>query len=296
MRLMSHGHHHHDSAGNLGFAFIINLIFAVIELVGGLYVNSLAILSDALHDLGDSLSLGLAYFLEKKSQKARDTTYSYGYRRFSTLGAIINSLILIAGSLFIVSHAIPRIFSPQPSDGQGMIILAILGVIFNGMAYYRTRDGHGHNEKMVSLHLLEDVLGWVAVLIGGVLIYYTGWYVIDAVLSVGISVYVMINAVRGLRSTSRILLQGIPDNIDLTLVETKLSNIKGIIEVHDLHVWSLDGEKAILTAHLVCDKSVDFLKASNIKKEARRRLEACHIHHCTLELEKREENCQDQCD
>ena len=291
-----HHHHHHGSEGSLGFAFIINFIFAIIEIVGGLYVNSLAILSDALHDLGDSFALGLAYFLEKKSKRSRDSRYSYGYRRFSTLGAIFNGFILSVGSLLIFIYAIPRVISPQPSDGEGMVLLALLGILFNGLAYFRTRQGHGHNVEMVSLHLLEDVLGWVAVLIGGILIYFTGWYIIDAILSMAISVFVFRNAVKSLRSTSRIMLQGIPEEVDVDEVTHSLTRIKGVQGLHDLHIWSLDGEKTILTAHLVCDSNMDFLQASEIKAKARSLLKDYHIDHSTIELEGPSEECFDNCD
>jgi len=164
-----HEHDHsHGSGKNLAWAFLLNISFCVIELIGGLLTNSIAILSDALHDFGDSISLGLAWYFQKISKRKPDSRYTYGYKRFSTLSALVNCLVLLTGSGFILYESIKRILNPIESNAQGMFVLAVVGVLVNGAAVVRLKKGDSLNEKVVSLHLLEDVLGWVAVLIGSI--------------------------------------------------------------------------------------------------------------------------------
>ena len=227
--------------------------------------NSVAILSDALHDLGDTLSLALAWYFQKISRKGRDSIFSYGYKRFSLLGAIINSIILLVGSIFILIEAIPRLVHPEPSDVKGMIILAVLGVLFNGAAILRLRKGSSLNEKVVRLHLMEDVLGWVAVLIGAVIMYFFHLPVIDPILSLLISAYILFNVVKNLKQTFQIILQGIPVNADINAIKSYLSGLPQIDDYHDFHIWSMDGEYNILTVHLVLneDLSMDQLNSLN---------------------------------
>lgn len=270
-------------------AFFLNLLFTVIEIIGGLFTNSLAILSDALHDLGDSLSLGLAWYFQHLSRKGRDTKFSYGYKRFSLLGAIINSIVLIVGSVFILKEAIPRLIDPQSSNAQGMVLLAIFGVIINGAAVLRLKKGSSHNEKVVSLHLLEDVLGWVAVLIGSVIMMFTDWYIIDPILSVGIAAFILFNVYNGLKSSLKIILQAIPENIEMEQISKVIEQINGVVSIHDLHVWSLDGEKNVLTVHVVLEK--DFSQQHIIKNEISAAMEQFDINHCTIETELEGEDC-----
>lgn len=288
---MAHDHSHQHASGNIKQAFWINLVFSIIEIIGGIFTNSISILSDALHDLGDSFSLGLAWYFEKISTKKRDETYTYGYRRFSLLGALINSVILLSGSLVIIIFSIPRILDPQPTQAAGMIWLAVLGIGFNGLAYYRLHRGHSHNERVVSLHLLEDILGWVAVLIGGVIILLTGWYIIDPILSLCIAAFILYNVFKSLQSTSRIILQGIPANISIGQISDKLSGLHGVLSFHDLHVWSMDGVNSILTVHLVVDPSTDIPSRTIIKNKLQRTMSTLGIRHCTIEFECPQEDC-----
>ncbi|MEZ5008124.1 MAG: cation diffusion facilitator family transporter [Chitinophagales bacterium] len=289
---MSHHHHHHhdhSSTGNLKVAFFLNLFFTVIEIIGGIFTNSLAILSDALHDLGDSLSLGLAWYFQNLSQKGRDSKFSYGYKRFSLLGAIINSIVLIVGSIFIIKSAIPRLLDPQVSNTKGMIILAIFGVIINGAAVLRLKKGSSHNEKVVSLHLLEDVLGWVAVLIGSIVMYFTNWYIIDPILSFGIAAFILFNVYKGLKSSLKIILQAIPENVEMDKIEAEILAVEGVSSIHDLHVWSMDGEKNVLTVHIVLTNG--FTKQHKIKSAISKAMLAFQINHCTIETEVEGEEC-----
>lgn len=284
---MGHHHHHHadSSSSNLGIAFLLNVCFTIIELIGGLYTNSLAILSDAIHDLGDSLSLGLAYYFQKISNKPSDQKYTYGYKRFSVIGAVVNSIVLVIGSIFIIINAVPRLMHPETTDSNGMIGLAILGIVFNGLAYHKTHQGHSHNERVVSLHLLEDVLGWCAVLIGAIIIKFTGWYIIDPILSIGITLYILINVIKSIRHTMKIILQATPDNIDIESLSLKMKQISGVSDVHDVHVWTIDGLKNILTAHVVVTEDLSIQDCSILKKSIHAEMHDANIEHCTLEIE-----------
>ncbi|MGB4974359.1 MAG: cation diffusion facilitator family transporter [Cyclobacteriaceae bacterium] len=286
-------HHHHDHAeGNIKVAFFLNLGFTIIEIVGGILTNSLAILSDALHDLGDSLSLGLSWYFQKISKKGRTPAFSFGYKRFSLLGAIINSIVLVVGSIIILTKAIPQIFAPEEVHVQGMFYLAILGIIVNGAAVFRLRKGSSMNERVVSLHLLEDVLGWVAVLIGSVIMMYVDAPFIDPLLSVFIALYVLFNVYKNLKKSMRIILQGIPEEVSIEHIREKLKNIQSIINVHDCHVWSMDGNYNVLTVHLVLDKDYQLSEQVAIKQQVKEILKGESVNHITIELENQDEHCE----
>ncbi len=286
-----HDHSHNHSEGNVKLAFFLNLGFTIIELVGGLYTNSLAILSDALHDLGDSLSLGLSWYFQNLSKKGRTKNFSYGYKRFSLLGAIINSIVLVVGSIFILTKAIPELFNPGETNVQGMLYLAILGIMVNGAAVFKLRKGESLNEKVVSLHLLEDVLGWVAVLIGSIIMMYFDAPFIDPLLSVLISFFVLYNVYKNLRKSLLVILQGIPENVSLVDIKEKLKDISEITDIHDNHVWSMDGEYNILTIHLQLDKDYKLSEQAEIKEKVKSQLKGESINHITIELEGQDENC-----
>ncbi|WP_424963909.1 cation diffusion facilitator family transporter [Ekhidna sp.] len=288
----NHDHSHDHSEGNVKVAFFLNLSFTIIEVIGGLYTNSLAILSDALHDLGDSLSLGLSWYFQKLSKKGRTKKFSYGYKRFSLLGAIINSIVLVAGSIFILTKAIPELFNPGETNVQGMLYLAILGIAVNGAAVLKLRKGESLNEKVVSLHLLEDVLGWVAVLIGSIIMMYTDAPFIDPLLSVLISLFVLYNVYKNLRKSMLVILQGIPEDVSLDEIKEKLKDISEITDVHDNHVWSMDGEYNILTIHLQLDQDYKLSKQAKLKEKVRTQLKDESINHITIEFEGQDENCE----
>jgi len=290
---VGHQHHHRDtSEGNIRVAFFLNLAFSLIELIGGFWTNSIAILSDALHDLGDSLTLGMSWYFARISEKKKDRKYSYGYKRFSVLGALINSVVLISGSLFILTEAIPRIWHPETPDTQGMIYLAIGGVVINGMAALRLSKGHTLNEKSVYLHLLEDVLGWVAVLIGAVVMHYWDIPIIDPLLSVFIAAFILFNVFKNLKESLRVILQGTPTDINMEEVYRALKSIPEVLDVHDCHSWSMDGSYHVLSAHLVIGKDLTLSQLEGIKKEAKKRVAALGINHTTLEFETDVEICE----
>ncbi len=288
----NHDHSHHHSEGNVKVAFFLNLSFTIIEIIGGLYTNSLAILSDALHDLGDSFSLGLSWYFQKLSKKGRTKTFSYGYKRFSLLGAIINSIVLVAGSIFILTKAIPELFNPGETNVQGMLYLAILGILVNGAAVFKLRKGESLNEKVVSLHLLEDVLGWVAVLIGSIIMMYTDAPFIDPLLSVLISLFVLYNVYKNLKKSLLVILQGIPEEISIDDIRQKLKNISKVTDIHDCHAWSMDGQYNILTLHLRLDKDYKPSEQAKLKERVRTQLKDESINHITIEFEGQNENCE----
>lgn len=287
----NHNHGHSHDTGNIKIAFFINLVFTVIEIIGGVLTNSVAILSDAVHDLGDSLSLGLAWYFQNYSKKERTQSYSYGYGRFSLLGAIINSIVLVVGSVFIFVEAIPRLLNPQQPDTGGMMILAVLGVVFNGAAVLRLKKGSSINERVVSLHLLEDVLGWVAVLIGSIVMHFFNLPIIDSILSLGIAAFILFNVYKNLKETIQIVMQGVPSDADVPQVEKQLLAFPEITAVHDIHIWSMDGEYNVMTAHLELKEVRALNELEPLKKRIRANLRDLHIEHATLEFETTTENC-----
>lgn len=289
-----HGHHHH-AEGNLSIAFFLNLSFTIIEIFGGLFTGSVAILSDAIHDLGDTIAIGTAYFLEKKSYKTRDKKYSYGYRRLSPFAALINLVILVSGSVVIIFEAIPRFFEPEPVKSDYMILFGVLGLVFNGLAVLRLmKNDNSANTRTVMLHLMEDVLGWAAVLVGAIIIYFTGWIIIDPILSILIAAYILFNAIKNFKSILPIFLQGVPKDTDQEIIIEKLKSIENVTGVHDLHAWTLDGEYNIVTVHLVVSDDLEIEKIIKVKSDARQLLSNQHQEHYTLEIEFESEICKFQ--
>lgn len=292
------GHHHHNAehghgSKNLKVAFFLNLSFTVVEVIGGLITGSLAILSDALHDLGDSLSIGLSwYFQHLSDHKDSNEKFTYGYKRFSLIGAIVNSAILLVGSVIIISEAAPQIYNPGEVDSKGMLIIAIFGVIVNGAAVFRLKKGKTMNEKAIRLHLLEDVLGWIAVLLGSLMIMYLDWQFIDPLLSVFIALFIIYNVIKNLKQSFNIILQTTPQDVDIPAIHEGLKSLPEIINVHDCHVWSMDGEYHVLSAHVVLDKVYSLRELTDIKSRAKLKLAELNIKHSTLEFEEEGEDCE----
>ncbi len=291
----SHHHHHlgdvDDGQSNFKWAFYLNIAFTIIEFIGGIMTNSIAILSDAIHDLGDTIAIGSSLALEKYSYKERDKKFSYGYRRFSPLAALINTVILVIGSIIIIYESVPRLFNPQEVDAQGMLYLAILGVAFNGYAVFRMKKSSGANQRVVMLHLLEDVLGWTAVLIGSIVIKFTGWYVVDPILSLSVAFYILFGAFKNFYQVSGIFLQKTPIGFSEEDLTESLLKISGINQVHDLHIWTLDGEYNIVTVHIVVCDNTSLDEIVEIKSQARELISHAGHKHYTIEIEFDCENC-----
>lgn len=290
----NHSHHHHDHAptgANIKAAIWLNSLFAVLEIAGGLYTNSVAILSDALHDLGDSVSLGLAYYFEKKSVRGRDESYSYGYKRFSLLGAFISSMILVIGCIFIITEALERLSDPEPPDARGMFLLAVVGLAVNLFAMLRLKKGDSITERVLSLHFMEDVLGWAAVLIGSIVMMMADVPILDPILSLLIAGYILSNVYKNLKDVFKILLQGTPESVELSEIRKKILSIPEVIDTHDVHTWTMDGRYNIMTLHVVLKKDTTPEKTESIKKEIRHRMDHMNIQHMTIETETEDQTC-----
>ncbi len=287
---MSHNHHH-SSSRNIKTAFFLNLAFTVFELVGGLYVNSVAILSDAIHDLGDSLSLGLGWYLDVKSKKAATRRFSFGYRRFSLLGALINSLVLLVGSVFVIREAVDRLIHPQHSDAKGMMIFALVGVLVNGYAAWKMSSGKTLNERVISWHLLEDVLGWGAVLIVSIVLLFRDIHYLDPALSLLITAYILWNVIKRLKETLFLFLQGHPTDIDQNSIEDEILRIEHIQSIHHTHIWSLDGEHHVFTAHVRLTDLKGLNDLLRVKQELKAIMRKHPFEYYTIETEIDDESC-----
>lgn len=280
---------------NILFAFILNLAFSLFEFIGGIFTGSIAILSDAVHDLGDAVSIFVALVFEKKSKKQPDEKYSYGYARYAVIGGVITTLILLLGSVLVIYHAILRLINPKDIHYNGMIIFAIVGVCVNLFATFLTREGDSINQKAVNLHMLEDVLGWGIVLIGAIVIKFTDISILDPLMSIGVATFILITAVKNLRPPLAVFLEKTPQSVHIQELKNRLSQIDGVQDVHHIHVWSMDGYCNYATMHIVTNGN-----PHDIKDKVRTELKKQGIAHATLELEEEgepchEKNCRTEC-
>lgn len=298
----SHTHnydeHIHHTRKALIIAFWLNLAFSVFEAIGGLYTNSTAIVADAFHDFMDAGAIGIAILLERLSDKKRTGQFSYGFKRFSLLSALGLSVFLITGAIIMLVAAIKSFIVPSEVHSTGMLILAIIGLAVNAFAFVKVKGGHGHhhhthnhNSESIMLHLLEDVLGWAAVLVGAIIMYFTQWFWIDGVLTIAIALYVGYNATKNLINTSKIMLQSVPEQVNLSQLQADLELIEGVLGVHDIHAWSLDGNYNVGSVHIVVadnatqsEKQFMHTVYAVLKKHA--------IHHPTVQIEIQGMDCK----
>jgi len=282
MRIDSHNHHKNASE-NLAFVFLMNLSFNIIVIIGGLATNSMAIIADCIHDLSDTISIALAWVLEKISQKESSNNYSYGYQRFSILGAIIISIFVIIMACIILSEAIPRLFSPEGIDAEGMLIISIIGLVFKSLSVYRLHGSETFNEKAIFFHQLGDIFEWVAILILSiVLIFWDGAQYLDPFVSIGIALWLIFNLSRNLYKAIQVILQKTPDNFDVNEFKTLIMDIEGVKNIDDFHIWSLDGIDSVMTLKI----EVDFTKnLDEIKKEIYTISNKYHVIDITIEFE-----------
>ncbi|MDO4190610.1 MAG: cation diffusion facilitator family transporter [Bacteroidales bacterium] len=291
------GHHHHhnnhedNASKNIFVAFWLNAVFVVIEVIGGFFTNSIAILSDALHDLGDCVSLGLAWWLQRKSKQQGNAVFSYGYKRFSLLGAMFLSTILVVSSCFMLYEAVLRLIHPAEVNATGMLWLAIVGIIINGSAAFNLQRGHSLNERAAFFHIMEDVLGWAAVLIVSIVLMFKPWTILDPLMSIGINLWILWNAAHNLIDTFRVFLQATPEGLDLDTLRSEIMNIEDIEDVHDLHIWTQDGETHVMTLHIVTSSN----NLSALKHKICHLAEGYHIEHVTIETESPDEHCNRKC-
>ena len=274
---------------NILIAFVLNLSFSLIEFVGGIFTGSVAIISDSVHDMGDALSIGIAYSLEKKSKKQPDEKYTYGYGRFSVLGGLITTVILFVGSAVVIINAVDRIINPTEINYDGMIIFALVGVAINFAAAYFTREGDSINQKAVNLHMIEDVLGWVVVLLGAIIMRFTDWAIIDPIMSIGIAVFVFVNAFKNLKEVADLFLEKTPDNISIRELKEHIMKIDGVTDVHHIHLRSIDGNGIYATMHIVAQGD-----AHAIKHRVRDELSEFGVIHSALEIESVGEHCHER--
>ncbi|MBR3673311.1 MAG: cation transporter [Clostridia bacterium] len=273
---------------NILIAFILNLGFSIFEFFGGFFTNSVAILTDSIHDMGDALSIGISYFLEKKSKKKVDNKYTYGYIRYSVLGGLITTVILLVGSILVIYNAVGRIIHPVEVNYEGMIVFAIIGGVLNFIAAYVTREGDSINQKSVNLHMLEDVLGWIIVLIGAVIMKFTDIRIIDPLMSIGVAIFILINAMKNLKQVLDLFLEKTPKDIDIDHLKEHLLEIDEVDDIHHIHVWSIDGYNNYATMHIVT--KTDDIKS--LKIAIREELEEHNICHAILETE--DEVCEEK--
>jgi cobalt-zinc-cadmium efflux system protein len=267
------------------FAAFVNFAFTIVEIVGGLWTNSLAILSDALHDFGDSIALLVSWLFERGAKRAPDARYTFGYQRLSLFSALFSASVLVGGSIVIIVQAIPRFFNPESVNALGMIGIAVIGITFNGAGFFLLKRGESLNEKVLSWHLLEDVLGWIGVLVGGIIIDFWKFYLIDPIITVALTVFILYNVAKNLREAISILLEGVPKHINLEEVKQDIQTVKGVIEMHDIHIWSLEGETDVFSAHVVVDDETLEEQPQQTRQIIKDKLKNHHIEHSTIELE-----------
>lgn len=292
----NHGHSHgkDESDSRIAIVFVLNLCFTIVEFIGGWLTNSTAIMADAVHDLGDTLSIGTAWLLNRLGRRPADRYFTYGYRRLSLFGALINGLVLVAGSIWVLSEAIPRLADPVMPVTEGMLGLAILGVAVNGYAAFRLSGGKSLNERVLNWHLLEDVLGWVAVLIVAIVLQFFDWPILDPLLSIVFTLFILFNVFKNLWATAKIFLQAAPDKKMHGEIRDTLLAVDGVNDVHHQHLWSLDGERHVLTVHIVPRSLIDISDYKNLKQILLKALAPFELAHTTIEIEFEEEDCRDE--
>ncbi len=268
------------------FAFLLNLLFSVFEAVGGILTGSISILSDAVHDFGDALSIGLSFVLEHKAKNSPDSSYTYGYTRYSVLGGAITTLVLILGSVFVIVGAVRRIISPQDINYDGMLIFAITGAAINLFAAYFTHGEKSINARAVTLHMLEDVLGWIVVLVGALLMKFTDFSLIDPIVSICIAVFILLTALKNGKEILDLFLLKTPQSVSHKTLLSELLAIDGILDIHHLHIFSLNGDAHIATMHIVTQEPPCI-----VKRAVREVLEKHKIYCATLETEAVDTHC-----
>ncbi len=282
---MTHNHHKTtpdvESGKRITIVFVLNIVFAILEFIFGAMFGSVAILSDAVHDSGDAIAVGFAWFFEKVSRKKSNHSYTLGYRRFSLLGALITSVILLVGSTLVILEAIPRLLYPTPVQTTGMFWLAIVAVIANGYGAYLMTRGQSRNESILNLHMLEDVLGWIAVLILSIVMHFQPWYWLDPLLSLSISIFILTKAIPKFIGTLRILMEAAPETVNYAALVAELENAPEIDQATELCIWSIDGEKHAAMLHM----TITISDQAQAKTAARAILEKHNVAYSAIEVD-----------
>ncbi len=269
-------------------AFLANLVLAAIGVVSGLITGSFAIISNSLHSLGDGITVGISFFLERKSKNGPDKQHTFGYARYSLLGSLITNMFLLVGATTIIMESFHGLHEPEHIELGGMIGLAVLGAFANFIAAFVTRHGHTHNERAVSLHAVQDVLSWLAIIVGAIIMQYTGFMQIDAILSICIAIYILYRVIRDFTKNLYIFLDNTPPSICYNKLEQAICAIEGVSSVHHMHLWSLDGENNCATLHCVLTAKAD---GEKVKIAIRETLNEYNINHSTIEFEPKTSAC-----
>ncbi len=286
------GHQNEAQAKRIRFVLVLNLCFVAVELVGSYLTNSTAIFADALHDLGDVAGLGIALYANRKARTSANNDYTMGYSRWSTVGSVAIGLVLLGGCAAALFHAVPQLLSPTQPHAPGMMALAGLGVVVNLVGAAVLSRGSQSMDSLLSWHLIEDVLGWTAVLIGGAAIHFTGWGIIDPLFAIVIAFVVARGASRHLAVPLRILLQRSPPGFNLEDFRSNCLQIRGVQSLHDVFFWSLSEHQHVMSVHVVCEDSIDHEQIRRIKSEVREQVSVPDTH-VTLEIEFSDEGGQE---
>lgn len=281
----SHDHHHHHSRRqNIGVAAVLNVSFSALEAVAGVWTGSLAVLSDALHDLGDSVALVSSWWAEKKAEQPGDARRTFGYQRMSLLSALLNAVILLSGSAFILVKAVGRLMDPEPVKAGWMIGIALVGLAFNGLGAWKLTHGESQNEKVLTWHLLEDVLGWLVVLVGAIVMFVWSVPVLDPILTIGVTLLIVWGVIQNVRGVFQILMQGVPQSLEVEEMRGQLKELEEVRDVHDVHLWSLEGETNVFTGHIAVSEQ-NLSELDELKLKIKKILHRQGVSHSTIEFE-----------
>ena len=270
-------------------AFFLNLTYAIVEFIAGGVFGSSAVLADSVHDLGDAIAIGISAFLESISNREEDIHYTLGYKRFSLLGAMITAVILMTGSVLVILENIAKIFHPQPVNYEGILWLGIIAVSINVLASLVVRKGKTKNESILSLHFLEDTLGWLAVILMAIILRFTDWYILDPLLSLAISFFILSKALPRFWSTLKIFLDAVPEGVDIQKIKTDLAELDHVASINQLNLWTMDGLEKNAIVH-VCLKEMEHMETC--KESIRIFLKDCGFQNVTIEVDADLENHQ----
>ena len=263
-------------------AFFLNLTYAIVEFIAGGVFASSAVLADSVHDLGDAIAIGISAFLESISNREEDSHYTLGYKRFSLLGAMITAVILMTGSVLVILENIAKIFHPQSVNDEGILWLGIIAIIINVLANLVIRKGQTKNESILSLHFLEDTLGWVAVILMAIVLRFTDWYILDPLLSLAISFFILSKALPRFWSTLKIFLDAVPEGVDIQKIKTDLAELDHVASINQLNLWTMDGLEKNAIVH-VCLKEMEHMETC--KESIRIFLKDCGFQNITIEVD-----------
>ena len=263
-------------------AFFLNLTYAIVEFIAGGVFGSSAVLADSVHDLGDAIAIGISAFLESISNREEDSHYTLGYKRFSLLGAMITAVILMTGSVLVILENIAKIFHPQSVNDEGIFWLGIIAITINVLASLVIRKGQTKNESILSLHFLEDTLGWVAVILMAIVLRFTDWYILDPLLSLAISFFILSKALPRFWSTLKIFLDAVPEGVDIQKIKTDLAELDHVSSINQLNLWTMDGLEKNAIVH-VCLKEMEHMETC--KESIRIFLKDCGFQNITIEVD-----------